>query len=350
VIDPSGRSSRPSPLRVTARCGSCRLPLQRLTASPRRPSTVTRARPGSRGVRVPFRGSWCRPSSAFMAPSAPPSPFETATGFSSTDLTPETKVPEDPLLEFASPSEPNRVSAARAPVTTIVACATTATRPAREIASPGFLAPSNALRRVPLVDPTAGFRQQQGGWRSPGPHRCRPQGSCPSRRFWPRSRHARTPCGARRSPWRPDASRSCFIPLASLESPFRAFPSRGAVPALAGLLLPCGFAFDRPTARHGPRCSRPLSPSRRPLAAAGPKARRTGRPGRRFPGVARASHVARYRARLRRLVSNRPGSPDTAAGTPTSKLCSPRESVLVTTASLARLRSSGRCSPGRFPL
>jgi hypothetical protein len=35
------------------------------------------------------------------------------------------------------------------------------------------------------------------------------------------------------------------MPLASLELPYRAFPSRGAVPALAGLVLPCGFAFDR---------------------------------------------------------------------------------------------------------
>jgi hypothetical protein len=77
------------------------------------------------------------------------------------------------------------------------------------------------------------------------------------------------------------------MPLAPLEWPFRAFPSRGGVAALAGLVLPCGFAFDRPTARHGPRDSRPLSPARRPLAAACPKARRTGRPGRRFPGVAR---------------------------------------------------------------
>jgi len=121
----------------------------------------------------------------------------------------------------------------------------------------------------------------------PHSHRCRPQGSCPSRRFWPRTRHARTPCGARRSPWRPDASRPCFMPLAPLESPFRAFPSRGAVPALAGLLLPCGFAFDRPTARTTRGVRGPFPRSRRPLAAARPKARWTGRPGRRFPGVAR---------------------------------------------------------------
>jgi len=77
------------------------------------------------------------------------------------------------------------------------------------------------------------------------------------------------------------------MPLAPLESPYRAFPSRGAVPALAGLVLPCGFAFDRPTARQIRGFRGPFPRSRRPLAAAGPKARWTGRPGRRFPGVAR---------------------------------------------------------------
>jgi hypothetical protein len=45
-----------------------------------------------------------------------------------------------------------------------------------------------------------------------------------------------------------------------------------------------------------------------------------------------------------------PGSPDSAAGTPASKLCSPRESVLATTrpwpGMVGRL---GRCSPGPFP-
>jgi hypothetical protein len=165
----------------------------------------------------------------------------------------------------------------------------------------------------------------------PHPHRSRPQGSCPSRRFWPRTRHARTPCGARRSPWRPDASRPCFMPLAPLESPFRAFPSRGAVPALAGLVLPCGFAFDRPTARVTRGVRDPFRLSRRPLAAARPKARRTGRPGRRFPGVARrrTSRVAALVYDVSSRIS--PCSPDSAAGTPTSKLCSPRESVPTTT-------------------
>jgi hypothetical protein len=60
------------------------------------------------GVPVSFRGLCCRPGSAFVAPSAPPSPFETASGFSLSDLTSATKVPEDPLVEFASPSDPFR--------------------------------------------------------------------------------------------------------------------------------------------------------------------------------------------------------------------------------------------------
>jgi hypothetical protein len=179
-----------------------------------------------------------------------------------------------------------------------------------------------------FAPPRSISRPQQVGWRSPGPHRCRPQGSCPSRRFW-LSHAARTnPCesavrrGAptlrgfvspRSRPW----SRPSELSL--LEEPY---PLSRASCFLAGSRSTC------PTARHEPRDSRPLSPSRRPLAAAGPKARRTGRPGRRFPGVARTLRVTRCRARLcSALVSIRPGSPDTAAGTPASKPCSPRESV-----------------------
>jgi len=77
----------------------------------------------------------------------------------------------------------------------------------------------------------------------PRSRRCRPQGSCPSRRF-------QLVRGSLEAFWTPPfavtpgASRPSFMPLASLELPYRAFPSRGAVPALAGLVLPCGFAFD----------------------------------------------------------------------------------------------------------
>lgn len=171
------------------------------------------------------------------------------------------------------------------------------------LSSPGFrlswvLAPSNARRRVPLVRPTTISRPQQGGWRSPGPHRCRPQGSCPSRRFWLRTRHARILANPP-LPWRPDASRPCFMPLAPLESPFRAFPSRGAVPALAGLLLPCGFALDPPNGAartEGFAAPFPVAPTSRRGSPV--RAGRTGRPGRRFPGVARTLSVTRCRARF----------------------------------------------------
>jgi len=40
-----------------------------------------------------------------LASGAPPSPFETASGFFSTDRTRRTKVPRDPLLEFGSSTE-----------------------------------------------------------------------------------------------------------------------------------------------------------------------------------------------------------------------------------------------------
>jgi hypothetical protein len=118
--------------------------------------------------------------------------------------------------------------------------------------------------------------------------------------FGCRTRHARILANPP-SPWRPDASRPCFMPLASLESPFRAFPSRGAVPDLSGLLLPCGFAFDPPNGAartEGFAAPFPVAPTSRRGSPV--RAGRTGRPGRRFPGVARTLSVARCRARFQR--------------------------------------------------
>jgi len=188
-----------------------------------------------------------------VAPRAPPHAVRRPRGLPrSTWLSWPVEVAGDPLLEFVSPSEPNHVSAAVPRSRSRPACADRDGRPGPENRlSWGSLSLEHCLRRVPRSpQDTPGCPDAWcGRWRSPGPHRCRPQGSCPSRRFWLRSRLVRDPAGPRRLPWRPDASRPCFMPLAPLESPFRAFPSRGAVPALAGLVLPCGFAFDRPTAR-----------------------------------------------------------------------------------------------------
>jgi len=98
-----------------------------------------------------------------------------------------------------------------------------------------------------------------------------------------------------------------------LESPYRAFPSRGAVPALAGL-------FSLVSSRRPPNGAARSEGFAAPFAdradLSPQLARRLAglkKPGRRFPGVARAPHVSRCRGRLRRLVSERPGSPDSAA-------------------------------------
>jgi len=70
-----------------------------------------------------------------------------------------------------------------------------------------------------------------------------------------------------------------------LESPYRAFPSRGAVPALAGLLLPCGFALDSPNGAARPKV----------FAA---------------PFAYRADHSPRLALRLAGLSSRDDGSPE----------------------------------------
>jgi len=287
-------------LRVTARCGSCRLPLQRLAVDPRRASTVARARPGSRGVDFPFRVSWCRPSSAFLAPSAPASLVRPSLAVFPVRPDPGPK-PGAPLLRFVSPAEPDRGPTARAPVH--VTTVRVSERP-----------PPCQARDSPLV------------------------GSCSLERYYagcPLSPHhdLSTAAGWVEVARPPPVPSSGFLPLSTvlathavLHGPLRIRRHRGA-PTLRGLVscrsrpwsrpselslleepyplsrASCFLAGSRstnPTARHEPRDSRLLSPLRRPLAAAGPKARRTGRPGRRFPGVARTLRVTRCRARLQR--------------------------------------------------
>jgi hypothetical protein len=209
-------------------------------------------------------------------------------------------------VEFDSPSECFRFFAARS---------RSPPRPPkragtfieRGIRLPGFLLPRTPLRRVPLSPRCA--ETPRGGRRLPTPRRCRPQGSCPSRRFWLHFATQRAPREARRRSRRPDALRPCSMPLASLELPFRAFTARGAVPALAG---PCFRAGSRSTVA-GATCargSRPLSPPSRPFAAARPKARRTQGPGRRFLAAAEAIRRARRKARRPRpSLSSTSGSP-----------------------------------------
>jgi len=178
-----------------------------------------------------------------MASSAPPSPFETASGSFPCNLTPGAEAPEDPLLEFASPSEPNCVSAARAP-----GSSRPLARPRRPVEpgnrlSWGSCSPRALLRRVPLVTPTTIARSEDRR-RSREGEGCHAFTGAVLRVLAPldgsgcaRGTHAPHPFRGELAVRRGTPTLRGLVPCRSrpLESPYRAFPSRGAVPALAGL-------------------------------------------------------------------------------------------------------------------
>jgi hypothetical protein len=116
----------------------------------------------------------------------------------------------------------------------------------------------------------------------PSLRRCRPQGSCPSRRFWQRARIVSH--SSRSTPFSVTPRRfaalfhAARVPGDALQS----FPLSRSRTCSRRPVLPCGFAFDR-RRRDEVRASSVLSPWRRPFAAAGPKARRTHGPGSGFP-------------------------------------------------------------------
>jgi len=141
------------------------------------------------------------------------------------------------------------------------------------------------------------------------------------------------------------------MPLAFLESPFRAFSlsrsrtrSRGPLASLRVRVRPLLRA-----ACSG--LSRPLSASSRPFAAARPcglaglRGREdvSSRPLRRsvVRAAKRVDRNRRSRPRRARL---------SAAGTPASKLCSPREVRARDSRPPCGERPPGRCSPGLLPL
>jgi len=160
---------------------------------------------------------------------------------------------------------------------------------------------------------------------SPDPRRCRPQGSCPSRRFEP----AR---GFRRGP--PDASRPCSMPLASLELPSRAFTPRGAVPALAGRC----FLADSSSDHRRRRAPRIVVTAFTVRASSLPRAHLAADPGRR----------SRDDGSLQPLT-RRPWARRRTAGTPASKPCSPRGSVQRRPLALARQGRPSVLSWGSVP-
>jgi hypothetical protein len=262
-----------------------------------------------------------------------------------------TGAPRSSLLEFGASPEPCCVASARSPLLRPgPACA----RPRRSRAlrvrlSWGSCSHERLYVGCPVSPPR--LESRFGGRGLPHPRRCRPQGSCPSRRIRPRTRHARTLADP---------------PFAVAPRRFAALFHAARVP---GTTLQ-SFPFPRSRTRsRGPRASLRVSFSdcrrRRaagrftiafPVASAlCPWPRRSGarthEPGRQFPAVARRSPRRAFRARLGGpSLSRRHWARRLAAGTPASKLCSPRESVRRRPRALARARSLRRCSPGLLPL
>jgi hypothetical protein len=202
-------------------------------------------------------------------------------------------------------------------------------------------------------------------------------------RFWlPKRLYAECPCThepPRRSPWLtgdttlPSVPSSGFLPLSTVLARSRlvhglldhadnrgarrfaalfhaarvsgaslqSFPFPGSRARSHGPFLPCGFELDHRQRSIGRSLTITFTDSRQPLALGGrPKtASRTRKPGRSFPVIAR--RLASTRSESVPHVpspSHRHWARRLAAGTPTSKSCSPWESVQQHPLSLARPR------------
>jgi len=155
-----------------------------------------------------------------------------------------------PLVEFESSPEFLRLLAAR-PSLSVRSARADRTFARAGSASRGFPAPSTPRLRAPR-SPETRFQVYPRKARSANSSPVPSSGLVPSRRIW----LLREPFEPREEPAnlsrRPEASRPCFMPLACLESPFRAFPSWRAVPALAG---PCFPAGSRSTTASAARAS-----------------------------------------------------------------------------------------------
>jgi len=171
-------------------------------------------------------------------------------------------------VEFGSSSERDHVVSAR-PRSPFRLAHARRNVPGIGSASPGVLAPSKTqLRRVPLLTRTAA--------RPSGKTKVARPSSVPSSGFLPLST-VQAALAARHELLR--ARRYAVAPRrfaallhaarVSLELPYRAFPSRGAVPALAGR---CFLAGSHPTTASAAcsSSSRSLSPSRQLFACSPP--------------------------------------------------------------------------------
>lgn len=76
---------------------------------------------------------------------------------------------------------------------------------------------------------------------------------------------------------RPEASRPCYMPQASLGFALQSFPLPRSRTASRRPLLPCGFDVDRPSGAKVPRLSDRFPPRSAPLRRPEPPVRRTSR-------------------------------------------------------------------------
>jgi hypothetical protein len=236
-------------------------------------------------------------SSAFVAPGAPPSPFRPAWGFSrradSRNVSSErpsrgvrllfrVRPPDRRPLSFSAPSRrpPKR----------------TATGAFRECGIRlSWVSCSHEHRDAGCPVRRASPRRIAVGEGLPTPRRCRPQGSCPSRRFGlvmlaTRTGSLRTrPCAVA-----PDASRPCFMPLASLERPSELSLPEEPYPLSRASCFLAGFALRSPPAQSRQEFTS-LSPQRQLFALTGPPGGgpRTHEPGPRFPATLRSAAKTR---------------------------------------------------------
>jgi len=145
-----------------------------------------------------------------------------------------------------------------------------------------FLAPERNYAGCPFSS-TDFLAVARAGRGSPDPRRCRPQGSCPSRRFQlARGSHevfwtppfAVAPDASRTAP--PDGGHPPTgqpFPARALGAPLQSFPFPGSRTRSRGPLLPCGFALRPPPAQRLQDLHDRFHPSRQPFATrARPKA------------------------------------------------------------------------------
>jgi len=176
---------------------------------------------------------------------------------------------EGPLLGFDSPSEYCRGALPDAALAVFP--------PARADGSGpplvGFLVPTALCSRVPVSAASGVTGRRRRGL--PIPHPCRPRAFSAPRRVQPRRLEKTRFPEPTLDGARPETLRPCFMPQRPWDSPFRAFPSRRAVPPCGGLRAPLRVR-RRPCPARRPGCvaiafhrAPPTEPCGRPVRVYG---------------------------------------------------------------------------------